>query len=56
MLNNLKHIFTSKTIRDKILFTLAILLVYRFFVYIPVPFVNIDVLLNAFQSNANNME
>ncbi len=44
MLNNIKHIFTSKNIRNKILFTIAILVIYRFFIFVPVPFVNIDIL------------
>ena len=44
MLNTIKHIVTSKSIRNKILFTIAILIVYRFFVFMPVPFVDIDVL------------
>jgi preprotein translocase subunit SecY len=47
MLNNIKHIVTSKSIRNKILFTIAILIIYRFFVFIPVPFVNIDILKGA---------
>ena len=44
MLANIKHILTSKSIRNKILFTIAILVIYRFFVFIPVPFVDIDIL------------
>lgn len=44
MLNTIKHIVTSKNIRNKILFTIAILILYRLFVFIPVPFVDIDIL------------
>jgi len=46
MLNTIKHIITSKSIRNKILFTIAILIIYRFFVFVPVPFVDIDALHN----------
>lgn len=47
MLSTIKHIVTSKNIRNKILFTIAILILYRFFVFMPVPFVDIDALKNA---------
>jgi len=47
MLTTLKHIFTSKNIRNKILFTIALIVLYRFFVFIPVPFVDIETLTNA---------
>ena len=36
----------NKTIRNKILFTLAILAVYRLLVFIPVPFADIGALLS----------
>lgn len=38
--------FSNKTIRNKILFTLGLLAVYRLLVFIPVPFVDISALLN----------
>ncbi len=47
MLNTIKHIVTSKNIRNKILFTIAILVLYRLFVFMPVPFVDIDALKTA---------
>ena len=47
MLTTLKHIFTSKNIRNKILFTIALIVLYRFFVFVPVPFVDIETLTNA---------
>ena len=56
MLNTIKHIVTSKSIRNKILFTIAILIVYRFFVFMPVPFVDIDVLKWAVAKSTGWME
>jgi len=47
MLNTIKHILTSKSIRNKILFTIWILIIYRIFIFIPVPFVDIDILKHA---------
>lgn len=44
MFNDLKSLFINKSIRKKILITLAILAVYRFLVYVPVPFADVDVL------------
>ena len=42
----LREVFMIKTIRNKILFTLAILAVYRLLVFIPVPFADIGALLS----------
>jgi len=56
MLNTIKHIVTSKSIRNKILFTIAILIVYRFFIFMPVPFVDIDVLKWAVAHSTGWME
>lgn len=56
MLNTIKHIVTSKNIRNKILFTIAILILYRFFVFMPVPFVDIDVLKWAVANSTGWME
>lgn len=56
MFNTIKHIVTSKNIRKKLLFTIAILILYRFFVVIPVPFVDIDVLAQAKTSTQDWME
>jgi preprotein translocase subunit SecY len=41
-----KEIFGNKKIRNKILFTLLILGIYRLLVFIPVPFADISVLMN----------
>ena len=56
MLNTIKHILTSESIRKKILFTIAILVLYRFFVVVPVPFVDIDVLRQAVNGTTNGMQ
>jgi preprotein translocase subunit SecY len=40
-----KDIFGNKTIRNKILFTIGILALYRLLVLVPVPFVDIDLLI-----------
>jgi len=50
----LQDIVESKTIRNKVLFTLAMLAAYRLLVLIPVPFVNIDTLLQATMSADNS--
>lgn len=41
----IKELFTNKNIRNKLLFTLGALLVYRLLVFIPVPFVHIHELV-----------
>jgi preprotein translocase subunit SecY len=56
MLNTIKHILTSKSIRNKILFTIAIIILYRFFVFIPVPFVDIDTLKSAVSNATGGMQ
>ena len=45
----------NKTIRNKILFTLAILAIYRLLVIVPVPFVNIDSLMAATMDAASGL-
>lgn len=45
ILATLKTIRSTPTIRNKILFTMGILLIYRLLVVIPVPFVDIDQLV-----------
>lgn len=45
-LKTLGDIWRSKTIRKKILITLGLLALYRLLVFLPVPFVNIDNLVN----------
>ena len=41
-LQYIQDMVTNKSVRKKLLFTLAILALYRLFVYIPVPFVDIN--------------
>jgi len=56
MLNTVKHILTSKGIRNKILFTIGILIIYRFFVFVPVPFVDIATLKDAVNQTTGGMQ
>ena len=51
MLNKIKAIFTDKTIRNRILFVLAILIVFRALATIPVPGVNIQAIKNLVEGN-----
>lgn len=44
-MRKLNDIFGNATIRNKILFTIGILALYRLLVLIPVPFVDIDLLV-----------
>lgn len=46
LLSKLQTVFETKSIRNKILFTLAILALYRLLVLIPVPFVDITTLMS----------
>lgn len=50
-LNTLRNSFKSPEIRRKILFTLAIFLVFRFFAHVPVAGVDLAALKNLFESN-----
>ena len=43
---SLYEIFGNKKIRNKILFTVAMLAVYRLLVFIPIPFADISVLVS----------
>lgn len=45
-MTKIREIFLNKTIRNKILFTLGILALYRLLVFVPVPFVDISTLLS----------
>ena len=56
MLSTIKHILTSESIRRKILFTIAILVLYRLFVVIPVPFVDIEVLKQAVSNTTQGIQ
>jgi preprotein translocase subunit SecY len=40
----------SRSLKKKLLFTLILLVIYRLLVVIPVPFANIDVLMQKFDS------
>lgn len=53
MFRTLGDVFRSKIIRKKILITLWLLAVYRLLVFLPVPFVNIDNLMNQTASAAS---
>ncbi len=46
MIDVVKSIFASKSLRKKIFYTLIVLAVYRFFVVIPVPFADITALMS----------
>ncbi len=51
MLEKIIQIFKVKNLRTKILFTLGLLIVFRFAAHIPVPGVNLEGLKNFFESN-----
>lgn len=51
MFEKVIQIFKIKGLRDKILFTLALLIVFRLAAHIPVPGVNLDALKSFFESN-----
>jgi len=46
ILQYMSDIFANKILKRKILFTLGILVLYRVLVFVPVPFVHIDILLS----------
>jgi len=52
MLKYLKQIWRSKDLRMKILFTIAILVLYRFTTQISVPGANIEAVRQIFEANA----
>ncbi len=55
-LQTLGDIWRSKTIRKKILITLGLLALYRLLVFLPVPFVNIDNLVNHSQLASSGLQ
>lgn len=55
MLETLRNVFSVPELRAKILFTIAIVLVYRFGAQIPVPYVNADQLEAAFSAYSNTI-
>jgi len=52
----MRDMLTNKSIRTKILYTLVFLALYRFLVFIPVPFANISQVLNATSWNWGGLE
>lgn len=56
ILKTLGDIFRSKTIRTKFLITLGLLALYRFLVYLPVPFINIDSLMASRTTASGGLE
>lgn len=45
-MGTLSKLFSNKTLRKKLLATLLLLALYRVLVFIPVPFADVDVLVN----------
>ena len=45
-LTYIKDVFTNKGVQKKVLFTLLMLAVYRMLVWVPVPFVDVDILMS----------
>ena len=54
MIKSLQAVFWVKSIRKKIIATLAIVLVYKFLAVIPVPWADTDALKTIFENNANS--
>ncbi len=52
MLRGITNIFKIKELRDKVLITIALLIVYRFGAYLPVPGIPFKDMLDAFQTQA----
>ncbi|MBR3318494.1 MAG: preprotein translocase subunit SecY [Atopobiaceae bacterium] len=52
MLRGISNIFKVKELREKVLITIGLLLVYRFGAYLPVPGIPFQDMLEAFRSNA----
>ena len=50
----LAEVFGNKTIRNKILISLALLAVYRLLVFIPIPFADLGILLSQTLGAANS--
>ncbi len=55
MLNGLKNAFRIKELRDKILFTIAMLVVYRLGAHVPVPGIPVQGMLGLFQSAGDSV-
>jgi len=52
VIDYIKGVWHTPSLRRKLLFTLAILALYRLLVFLPVPFVNIDELYNLIKNNS----
>jgi preprotein translocase subunit SecY len=46
LIKKIQSVFENQTLKNKILFTLAMLALYRFLVFVPVPFVDITALMS----------
>jgi preprotein translocase subunit SecY len=46
LIKKIQDVFENKSLKKKIIFTLAMLAVYRLLVFIPVPFVDITALMS----------
>ncbi len=49
LLNTIKSLWTVESVRKKILYTIGLIILYRFFVFVPVPFINVDILMQQTQ-------
>ena len=45
-LKYITSLWTIPSVRNKIIYTIVFLALYRLFVFIPVPFVDVDILMN----------
>lgn len=52
----IRDMVTNKSVRKKLLFTLIILVLYRFLVFIPVPFVDVGALLSRTLQSGGGLE
>ena len=55
MLNGLKNAFRIKELREKILFTIAMLVVYRIGAHVPVPGIPFQGMLGLFSADNNSV-
>ena len=46
LIKKIQEVFQNKSLKNKILFTIAMLALYRLLVFIPVPFVDITALMS----------
>lgn len=54
-MKSLAKVWTNASLRKKILYTVAFLALYRLFVAIPMPFVNIDTLMTSTTQNTGGL-